>query len=543
MTTGPPNVPRREIPMSTWSADAPDVPALPAPETGAATRTATTRPYVEAMIEALRQAGDQPVLRCGGADTTGDELLAAMYRYSRALESLGVARGDLVAMYAPNRPEALALRYATHLLGVASVYLSAPPDPGKRAQMLVSFRPRLVVVFPDTAHLLPPTTTRVGAIGPVPGVTLRLDELAGRQDPAPMASRARLDDLAVVLSSGGTTGVPKGSVRDFAAYTAMVAVPSPLTRRQLANGNLAYLTQVLVDTTLLGGGTVVLQDGFDAAATLAAIEEERITHLFLVEPQLFDLMDHPDVAGRDLSSLRVLTHIGASAAPVLRMRARERLGPVIAHTYGASEMGIVSALTPPEHDLARPDLFSCAGRVLPGVQVRFRSSDGTLDARVGAIEVRSPAMASGYLRRPVEQAANFVDGWSCTGDLGHLDEQDHLHIHGRVVDCAEIDGRLLSPAVLQELLCRRSDVRYAVIVLDPDTGTRIVVVLPWPGRTVDTTGCLDTIAEVFGSSVASTMAVLPMDRMPLTEQGKPNRPEIRRLGREPAGVAGRRPCS
>jgi fatty-acyl-CoA synthase len=363
------------------------------------------------MIESLRQAGDRPVLRWDGADTTGSQLLAAIYRYARALESLGIARGDLVAMYAPNRPEALALRYATHLLGATSVYLSAPPEPGKRAQMLVDFRPGLVVVFPETAHLLPPTTAPCGAIGPVEDVPLRLDELASEQETAPMESRARQSDLAVVVSSGGTTGVPKGSVRDFSSYTRMVAVPSPATRRQLANGKLAYLTQALVDTTLLGGGTVILQSAFQPAATLAAIETERVTHLFLVEPQLFDLMDHPDVTQRDLSSLSVLTHIGAAAPPILRMRARERLGPVIAHPYGASEMGLVSALTPPEHDLAYPDRFTCAGRILPGVEVRFRSPDGALDERAGAIEVRSPAMASGYLRRPVEQAMNFIDGW------------------------------------------------------------------------------------------------------------------------------------
>ena len=322
------------------------------------------------------------------------------------------------------------MRYATHLLGAASVYLSAPPDPGKRAQMLVDFRPGLVVVFPETAHLLPPTTAPCAAIGPVEDVLLRLDELASEQDPAPMESRARPSDLAVVVSSGGTTGVPKGSVRDFGSYTPMVAVPSPATRRQLANGKLAYLTQALVDTTLLGGGTVILQSAFHPAATLAAIEAERVTHLFLVEPQLFDLMDHPDVTQRDLSSLSVLTHIGAAAAPVLRMRARERLGPVIAHTYGASEMGLVSALTPPEHDLAHPDRFTCAGRVLPGVEVRFRSPDGALDERAGAIEVRSPAMAAGYLRRPVEQATNFVDGWYRTGDLGRP-RRRRLSAHSR----------------------------------------------------------------------------------------------------------------
>jgi acyl-CoA synthetase (AMP-forming)/AMP-acid ligase II len=179
--------------MSASSSDRSDA-APPAAETSTATRTATG-PYIESMIESLRQAGDRPVLRWDGADTTGSQLLAAIYRYARALESLGIARGDLVAMYAPNRPEALALRYATHLLGAASVYLSAPPDPGKRAQMLVDFRPDLVVVFPETAHLLPPTTAPRGAIGPVEEVPLHLDELASGQNPAPMASRARHDDL------------------------------------------------------------------------------------------------------------------------------------------------------------------------------------------------------------------------------------------------------------------------------------------------------------------------------------------------------------
>jgi fatty-acyl-CoA synthase len=164
--------------------------------------------------------------------------------------------------------------------------------------------------------------------------------------------------------------------------------------------------------------------------------------------------------------------------------------------------------------------------------VRFRDPGGALGERAGAIEVRSPAMAAGYLHRPVEQATNFIDGWYRPGDLGELDEEGYLCIHGRVVDCAEIDGRLVTPAVLQDLLCRRPDVRYAVIVLDPDTGSRVVAALPWPDRSVDVAGCLDTISSAFGPSVASTVVVVPMAAIPLTEQGKPNRPEIRRLGRE-----------
>lgn len=467
--------------------------------------------YIEDLVTVLDGAGDRPVLRHEGADTTAAELLAAIHRYARVLDGWGLGRGDLVASLAPNRPDSLAVRYAAHLLGAAAVYLSVPPDPDIRARMIAQFDPRLVVVFPETADLLPGVSAPVASVGAVPGVR-RLDTPTSA---APMACRARPEDFAVVVSSGGTTGVPKGSRRDFASYSRMVATTSGPERRQLANGKLAYLTQVLVDQTLLGGGTVVLQDGYEAVATLEAIERERITDLFLVEPQLFALMDHPDVPSYDLSSLRALTHIGAMAAPVLRRRARERLGPVIAHTYGASEIGIVSALGPAEHD--RPSRFRCAGRIRPGVDVRFRRADGTLDPRSGAIEVRSPAMAQGYRHRPTMEAEHFVDGWYLTGDLGALDDEDMLRILGRTTD---VDVFGVSPVDLQDALCSTASVRYAVLLTDGDL--RIAAVEPWPGGAVD-------LAECRAALDGLDVVLLPVDRMPLTEQGKPNRPAIRAL--------------
>jgi fatty-acyl-CoA synthase len=488
------------------------------------------RPAIEDLLAVLAADPERPVLRHEGQDTAAGDLLAAIHRHARVLDGLGIGPGDLVAIYASNRPESLVVRYATHVVGAGSVYLSAPPDPAVRARMLVDFDPRLVVVEPATAHLLPETTAPVAAVGgPVPGVALRLDEQALAQPADPVAPRARPGDLAVVVSSGGTTGVPKGSVRDVTAWAASVRVPHRPERRQLADGKLAYLTQVLVDQTLLGGGTVVLQDVVEPSLVLATIETERITDLFLVEPQLFELMDHPDVERRDLSSLRTLTHIGAAAAPVLRRRARARLGAVIAHTYGASEMGIVSALAPSEHDLDHLDRFTSAGRIVPGVEVRFRRPDAGLDPAWGRIEVRSPAMASGYRHRPVEEAANFVDGWYRTGDLGHLDDEGFLHVLGRAVDCEEVDGRLVTVVGLQDTLCRLEQVRYAVVVVDLALSRRIVAAVPWPGGAIDAAACVAAVRAEHGDAVADTLVVLPLDRVPLTEQGKPDRPAIRAM--------------
>ena len=271
------------------------------------------------------------------------------------------------------------------------------------------------------------------------------------------------------------------------------------------------------------------------ADTLAQIEAERITDLFLVEPQLFEVMDHPDLARRDLSSLRCLTHIGASAPPVLRRRARERFGAVLAHVYGASEMGLVSILPPAEYDLAHPGRLACAGRVQPGVEVRFRRDDGTLadPGEAGGIEVRSPAMAGGYRHRPAQQAAAFQDGWYRSGDLGFLDAEGYLHILGRAVDIIRIDGTWSARPWSRRrcAACPTSATRSPWSTRT--TGAWVAAVVPWPGFVVDRTKCLNAIAAQHGPAA---VVIVPLARVPLTEQGKPDREAIRQLGREAAAA-------
>jgi fatty-acyl-CoA synthase len=486
--------------------------------------------YVENLAATLAAAGDATVLEREGAVTTGAQLLASMYRYARALDGIGIGRGDLVALHAPNSPDALAVRYAAHLLGAATMYLPALPTPQQRSALVESIAPDLLVAFPETAHLLT-TRVRTAVVGcDVPGARLRLDRRAHGASSAPLPCRARPDELAVIISSGGSTGVPKGSTRSFAGYTTTVTGPRDPARRQLANGPLAHLTQLLVDTTLLGGATVVLQDDVDAAATLSAIESARITDLFLVEPQLFAVIDHPDVATRDLSSLRAVVHIGAAAPATLRRRARARLGPVVAHTYGASETGIVSALSPGEHD--RPERFTCAGRLRPGVEVRFRGADGGIaePGEPGVVEVRSSQVAAGYRNLP---ATAFVDGWYRTGDVARLDAEGYLHVLGRAGDLegapTRADGTTVTPVAVADTLCRVPGVRYAVVVPDRDTRRWVAAVVTSCEAGVGPAARAAVAAE-HGDTTADMLVVVPVDAVPLTEQGKPDRPAIRSLG-------------
>jgi len=491
--------------------------------------------YIVRLLRELRRAGRSTVLCYRDESLSGKALLALIFQYARVLRDLGIRRGNLLGMFAPNRPEAIAIRYAAHVLGAATAYLSAPPTAAQRRALVEQIAPDLLVAFPETIRHLDQV---VG----VPFVTIgidkdgsrgRLDMLAASAPADSIEVSAGSNDLAVISSSGGSTGIPKGSCRDFAAYTAMVSATSPKDRIQLINGPLAYLSQVLVDITLLGGGRVVLRETYEAADTLATIEAEKITDFFLVEPQLFELMDDPEIDAYDLSSLRSLTHIGASAPKSLRLRARKRFGSIVGHAYGASEIGLVSVHASIDHDLSRPESFTSAGRIQPGVDVRFCQADGRMvdSGEIGIIEVRSPAMASGYRNNPGLSFRSFQEGWYKTGDLGCLDEDGLLHILGRADDAQEFNGTLVTPTEIEEALCRLPSIRYAVVVTDADQHITIAAVTAWAGSSIEDRACRQEVMDRFGTSAAASLLVLPVDRMPLTEQGKPDRMAIKQLAR------------
>ncbi|MFM0220694.1 class I adenylate-forming enzyme family protein [Paraburkholderia dipogonis] len=497
---------------------------------------AAFRPYVDALLDQLENQSDRAVLRYLDHDVTGRTLRSTIFRYARALAALGIGRSCLVALLAPNCPDALAIRYAANLLGSATMFVPGSANAERRAALLARVQPTLLVAFPETLHHIPVAVEGHVVFVGVGPASSRLDKLAQVQSDLPLRRRLRADDLAVVVSSGGTTGVPKCSRRSFATYSSMVGAANDQNRRQLINGPLAYLSQVLVDTTLIGGGTVVLKRRYDPAETLATIESERITDVLLVEPQLFETTDHPDVGRRDLSSLRSIAHIGGSAPAVLRQRAIARLGPVLTHMYGASETGLVSILPPSAYE-ANPDLLACAGRIRPGVEVRLRRADGTLACagQCGTIEVRSAAVADGYYHQPVEEAQKFQDGWCLTGDAGFIDEAANLHVLGRAADVAEIDGLAIGPTQIEDALCRLPDVRYAVALAANQSAGKYgwnALIEPWVAGQTDVAQCMRKLEIALGPLAAKRIRIVVADRVPLTEQGKADRTAIEMILRD-----------
>lgn len=486
----------------------------------------TKRLYIDALLDQLNARSSETVIRYLSASVTGGALRSSIFRYARALDTLGIGRGSVVALQAPNCPDALAIRYAANLLGATTLYLPAL-DARRQATLLARIDPTMLIVFAQTAYLIPDgVRARIVTVGFGPA-SLRLDKRAAVLSDEPMATRATPDEPGVLVSSGGTTGVPKCSLRSYAAYSTMVGSEDTTGRRQLINGPLAYLSQVLVDRMLIGGGTVVLERGYDPAQTLASIEAERITDVLLVEPQLFETMDHPELDERDLSSLRCITHVGGSVPATLRQRALKRFGPVLMQVYGASEAGMIAVLAGPRY-AANAKQSTFAGHILDGVAVRIRREDGRLcePGEAGGIEVNSRFVARGYCHQPLEEAQKFRDGWCLMGDTGFIDDTGNLRVLGRASDVVEMDGIVTCPTDIEEVLCRLPDVRFAAAFASSVAAegyTWNVAVEPWPGKQVTVAHCATALELALGAGIADRVRIVVMDRVPQTGQGKVDR--------------------
>lgn len=280
---------------------------------------------------------------------------------------------------------------------------------------------------------------------------------------------------------------------------------------------------------------------FEPGEVLRAIEEHKITATMLVPSMLYALLDHPDLATRDVSSLETV-YYGASAIDPTRLtQAIERFGPIFAQYFGQSEAPMaISYLGKREHDSAR--LTSC-GRPSAALRVALLDTDDKVVApgEVGEICVSGPLVAAGYLNKPEATAETFRDGWLRTGDLARQDADGFLHIVGRSKDMVVTGGFNVFPREVEDVVAEHPLVSHVAVVGVPDPrwgeAVTAVVVLD-PAAPSDSTAVETMIAEIQETvrqrkgSVQVPKHVLVIDELPLTGLGKPDKKAVRALAAE-----------
>lgn len=443
---------------------------------------------------AAERAGDQVALVDGDTRLTWSELLEAARTFGAALVGAGAEPGDRVALWAPNSAEWVVSVLGLFQAGAVLVPVNTRFKGAEAADILGRSRARVLVTVTDflgtdyvemlraTGTDLPDLDTVVVARGPAgDGTEAWGDFLARATDGARATVAQRSADVSPgypsdILFTSGTTGVPKGVVmthgRTLQVATDWVAMTGLRAGDRYLMVN-PYFHMFGLKAGILAcvaaGATMYPEPVFDVKGVLARVAAEKVTVL-PGPPTLYQsILDHPDRAAHDLSSLRVAV-TGAADIPVALIRrvADELPFSTIVTGYGLTEAGTACA-TAPDDD---PEtIATTVGRPRPGFEVRIVGEGGRdlADGETGEILLRGPSVMAGYLDDPAATAeALSPEGWLRTGDLGVRDERGNLRIVGRAKDMFIVGGFNAYPAEIENHLLRHPDVTQAAVIGIPD---------------------------------------------------------------------------
>jgi acyl-CoA synthetase (AMP-forming)/AMP-acid ligase II len=450
--------------------------------------TAATLP--DLLRTAARAAPDAEAFRYRDERLTYDDWDHLADRLAAAFAARGAGPGSVVALLLPSTPFYLIAYLAAARLGAVTAGINARYRRTEIGHILRCSGAGLLVAvetwhdadFRATVEPLRADLPELRDVIWIAGAQLRTSTrdavyaLAGTTTTAPPACVAPDDPLTIVFTSG-TTGIPKGAWYTHRNVLALAEIDTrryadgvSLFQKHLAAGlSFAHIgTMARIGLQIGHLGAALIHDAFDPAAVLAAIERERLTHLGGIPTQIIMLLDHPDRARRDLSSLKSVLIGGAPSSPELICRVQRELAVVVSVRYSSTEVGIATASLP---DDPVEILTTTVGKPTPGVELRIVSSDNQplpADA-VGEVVIRSAATMRGYWREPRATAAAIdAQGWVHTGDLGYLDTAGYVHLRGRRSEMFIRGGYNVYPAEIEDLLAKHPKVARAAVLGVPD---------------------------------------------------------------------------
>ncbi|MDQ4006361.1 MAG: long-chain fatty acid--CoA ligase [Actinomycetota bacterium] len=486
------------------------------------------------------------VLVAGEREITYAELDDRVGRAAAALASLGVRKGDRVALLLGNVPEFVEALHGAWRLGAAVAPLNVMLTAEEAGYVLADAEPAAVVTdrafLPtvlSTSDRVPTGHVLVTGDGPAPSGTARWEDALTNAGEPPEAAVSP-EDLALLQYTAGTTARPKGAMLTQGNLLANLDQMSQVPALREAESDVVllalplfhiYALNVVLGITIREGASAILVDRFDPAATLELIERRRITVLFGAPPMFIAWLAVAGERAPDLSSVRIAVSGAAPLPGDVLEGFRERFGITIWEGYGLTETA-PAVTTNALGDTAKPDSI---GLVLPGVEVRLVDEDGedVVDGDPGEIAVRGPNVFQGYWRRPDDTEAAFRDGWLQTGDVAYRDEDGYLYIVDRIKDLVIVSGFNVYPKEVEDAIARHPTVAEVAVIGVPDerTGEAVkALIVPKSGEALTEEEILDHCRGTL-ARFKWPQQIEFVDELPRHVTGK----VLRRALREPGG--------
>ncbi len=470
-----------------------------------------------------------------------------------SLYSAGFEQGDSIAVFSPNEPAAVVCILAVYRAGGAWVPVNVRNAPGSNAEYLAYVNTRWLFFHSsvvDAVDSIVPMLPDLKGVICIDSADTTYPALAEFCQPSDVTSVPDWSDPFsapdVVFArwpTGGTTGPSKGVEISNRSICTMIELGlrhyiGEQTEEvvHLAVAPITHAAGVIISIYAGVGGKTVVLPQFDAVSVLKAIEQHRVTHIFLPPTAYYALLDEAEKNNYDTSSLRQLLIAAAPVSPDKLREGIRRFGPVVCQCFGQAESPmLVSWLSPGVLAAAaagvHPERLTSCGQVTSATRVAILDESGAqLPAgERGEICVRGPLVTPGYYKKPDDTAEARKFGWHHTGDVGSLDEHGFLYIVDRLKDmiitggfnvfCAEVETPILAlPEVLECAVIGVPDEKWGESI-------KAIVVLR-AGHVLTEQDIIDRIKTKLGS-IKTPKSMEIWESIPKTNVGKTDKKALR----------------
>ncbi len=446
-------------------------------------------PSLRAMFDTARARGDDTFLVYEDERWSFGEVMTHVDALGALLvERYGVGKGDRVALCMRNYPEWIVAFAAITSIGAIAVSLNAWWTEEELAYGIDDSGSTVLVADQERAEraapLLSSTELRLLVVRSTRALPDGADRIEDHLELGAELPHVDIhpDDDATILYTSGTTGNPKGAVsthravlsalKSYACRAAVNAVMAGPDRPRSEHPTAFILIVPLFHVTgcipvmlscFASGTKLVIMYKWDPERALELIERERITTFVGVPTMSWDLLESPDFATRDTSSLVSVGGGGAPAPPELVRRIDSSFSkgrPSIG--YGMTETNAYGPQNLGDDYVRKP---TSSGRTVPTMEVRVADPDGdpVATGEIGEIQFRGPNLIRGYWGRPDATAETFQDGWLRTGDLGRLDDEGFIYVEDRAKDMVIRAGENIYSAEVEAVIYEHPAVYEAAV--------------------------------------------------------------------------------